>query len=408
MDSRITPDMARRELARRELERRQSLNQQEAPQNADSSMNEEQVKKLLGIGSTPFGNIRDVLSGVADTGQNIANALTGNRATHYDFGSENTNPLLRSLGQYLPAAVAGGPSVIGQAIGGGLTGFFNTKPDEENAFGFLPQGRIGGAIENALIPPALKGISKALPALANIPRTIKSALSDIKPKDAAKAVQNAHDAIKSEASRLFYHVEEEATNRGISKIPISNDLIDAIAKKFPKTEANQALLDKARKGDYSDLRKLQTDLWNRGQKNKISKFEADRMKGEVQLDLRNKLNREIENHFKDLGHKDLVSLLKAGTNKWKNLQETYYEHPAISKLVHEKIRKTPKNILNVLTEDSVPMERVRQSNPLISENINKVLEKQNALKKLKYLGGIGVVGAGTPYAVHEAKNIFGS
>lgn len=229
------------------------------------------------------------------------------------------------------------------------------------------------------------------------------------PSTVAKAVQASHDVLKNNASQLFDMVENEAKNRGINTIPINSKLIDEASQNLPNTRAVKNLLDKAKTGDYSYVRKLQSELGNRGTNRLSSDLASDRDIGEEMLDTREKINQSISNHFKDMGHDDLDNLLTEARSKYKQLKDTYYSHPTISKLVDESQRKIPRNIMNVFSEDSVPMQRLREQNPFIQRNLDARENTKNALDTLKklfkgltYAGG-GIFGA---HELTQLKNKF--
>jgi len=267
------------------------------------------------------------------------------------------------------------------------------------------------------IPGVQKGgqlISNALGGLNNKLNPLQNVFSKLAPEDIAKTVQQNHDAMKTSASDLFNNVADQAKARGINTIPVDKNVIDNIAAYLPKTRAVQSLMDKANSGDYASVRKLQSELWNRGTKKTSSVLSSDKDAGEEMLDLRDKVNEGISKHFKDTGNEDLGNTLDQARSQWANLKNTYYSHPTIAKLVDPNIRKIPKNIANVFSENSVPMERVRQSNPSIVPGMQEIANKQNAMKNLSYLkpsgptlGAIGAAALANP-VYHMLKNIFSS
>ena len=85
--------------------------------------------------------------------------------------------------------------------------------------------------------------------------------------------------------------------------------------------------------------------------------------------------------------------LSSANKIYKDLKETYYSHPTISKLVEPTLRKVPKNINSVVSEISKPMERIRQAHPELVNELNKSEAKENAIKLLKNVGRYGGAGA---------------
>lgn len=71
----------------------------------------------------------------------------------------------KGIGEYAPFGAAGGASLPGQLIAGAAHGYKTTMPEEQNLFGFLPSGKLGGAIEGAGLNLAGAGIGKGIEAL---------------------------------------------------------------------------------------------------------------------------------------------------------------------------------------------------------------------------------------------------
>lgn len=120
----------------------------------------------------PLSFVNDIGIGLGKAGQGIASTLTGGYAptVNFDEMSLNKNPkiqnkLIQGLAQYAPFALAGGSGLIGQLAAGAGFGATQTAPNEENAGGFLPSGKTGGAIESALINLLTHGAGKGLEAL---------------------------------------------------------------------------------------------------------------------------------------------------------------------------------------------------------------------------------------------------
>lgn len=381
----------------------------------------QQFKYETGMNRTPLDAVRDFASGAIKSlgqgGQFIANKLTGGYAPQGDIQGlanlvKSSNPdantgTLETIGSYAPYGTAGGPSILGQMAGSFAHGALTANPNQQNAFGYLPTGRLGAGIaESAETGTALKLLPYAFTAAKNILTTIPHSLKNINPKQAAQTVQAEHDALSDSASNIFDTVGSLAKQRNVNTIPNVDKIINNAQEYFPKTKASTALLNDARSGDYDALRKLQSDLFYRGNKNKVSPLASERDAGDEMLDVRDDINNAISNHFKNTGNQDLDNLLNTGKQQYANLKKTYYTHPTISKLVNPEIRKVPKNILNVFAEDSVPMQRLRKSNPTLAKTISDMTLKQNAINRLKYLGaGAGIVG-GAATGIDELKRLF--
>lgn len=440
----ITPEMAQQELARRELARRELAKRSQAnsmPQPkpglleqagnfAEREINQPTERYITNPLASAAGGFEQGLANRVPGAINAAswgiNKLAGTniqKVPMFDFAPHNTAAdvgnmasffsgpgIAKAIGRIPELANIGKGALSIPMIAKGLThaqNMLNKSPFASKVAGnallgasYSPDNPLVGGIAGAAAPLAGKVIEK-------VATVIKNAFNKTTPKEVATSIQSAHDSLKKYAVNLFDTVEREATARGVNNVNISKDLITELLQYLPKTRASKKLIEKAKTGDYSALRKAQTELWQRGTSRKASDIPSSQDEGEEMFDLRDKINESISNHFKKTGNEYLSDLLNYGRNVYKNLKETYYSHPTISKLVHESTRKVPKNIVNVLSEDSVPMERVRNSNPLIAKNLEAIKNKQNSLKKLKYLGGIGGV-AGTaiaaPHIYHTAKN----
>jgi hypothetical protein len=208
---------------------------QQTIQNGQSQNNNDQRKKdILNMGLSTGDFLQDLGAGAMRGGQNIAallgeggnalaSLLTGGYAPKVNireemglgknrpvdlgsmFASKKANPLVMGLGQYAPAIIAGGTTLPGQATAMGLYGAAQAQPDQQNAFGLLPQGRGGAAIESA----ALAGLPFAIPkAIGGIKSFFNKYLT---PETTAKNYlnklgggQSVTDNIKELSKRLSY------------------------------------------------------------------------------------------------------------------------------------------------------------------------------------------------------------
>lgn len=467
-------ELARRELERREISRLQSQIQSQQPAPDKESL-KRHLEDMIGINRTPLNAIQDLGAGALRGGQNLAATLgeagqglgqlmskipgfsqlqrgvqgaTGIRVPEVDvreelglgkdrpvdlsqiLASKNANPLAVGAGQFAPGIMAGGTSIPGQIASNALWGGVQAQPDQQNAFGFLPSGRPGAMIEGGIgagLPfvakPVAKALAKPISAVTKpIISATKSAINlpkaftKINHKEVATAVQQSHDVLEKSATDLFDKVGSEAVKRNVDSIPIRKDLIADIAdlEQLP-TKKYKALLDKAYSGDYQSLRDLQADLWQKGTNGLKSPLRAEQNAGEHMMELREELNDSIINHFKKTGHLDLAEDLTKAKKYYKNLMDTYFSKKvpaAIKNLVHKESRKVPKNIMNVLSEDSKPMARIRnQTHPIVSKKVKDYENKQKAMKDLKNLGIAGGIATGISapigLATYLYKNIFG-
>lgn len=208
-------------------------------------------------------------------------------------------------------------------------------------------------------------------------------------KDIANSLTKKHDLLENRASEGFKKVSDEINNRGISQIPIEEKTIDEIRDFFPKTKQANALLDKARSGDYNSLRKVQSDLYTKGKNSLKSPLESERLRAEEMFEKRDDINQSISNHLKNMGQHDLNEILNKARTDYRTLQKVYY-HPkinnAIVDLVDSDTRKIPKNLIKILQEESKPMQELRDFHPGLEKNISSYILKKNSLSYLKKYG----------------------
>ena len=140
----------------------------------------QRIAEATGMNRTPVSTLQDILTGGLKGGQNIAatlgeagNALASGLTRGYapqvnireemglgkdrpvDFqnliGPKNPNPFIQGMAQYAPGVMAGGSSLPGQVASNALYSATQTQPNEQNAMGILPSGRVGGAIEGGVM-----------------------------------------------------------------------------------------------------------------------------------------------------------------------------------------------------------------------------------------------------------------
>src|SRR5258708_5238366 len=243
------------------------------------------------------------------------------------------------------------------------------QPETENTFlgempRNLPEYKIGSEESKSLLKdminslPILGGLQKAVSTTGE--KVIKPLFHKGSPQKTASYIQKGHDVLENESTALFKEVEDEAVKRGINKMPIPDKLISEAESYLPKTRASEELIKKAKTGEYTAIRKLQSDLRHRGELLKGSELGADRDIGEELLDLRDKINEEVANTFEVFGHSDLKDKLSNATSMYKNVKDIYFSHPVIANMVKKGLRKIPKNVNQVVTEISEPMKRIRE------------------------------------------------
>lgn len=377
---------------------------------------------------TPMDAIRDVVGGIAGGSQKLASSLLeggeyitrkGAEKIGRDFGNpvnvpqwnarefmglEGKNPidlekmiqsehpdwLSGAIGKYALPAASGGANMIRQMLMQGGYGASQANPDQQNAMGLLPNGRLGAGMQDAA---SVLAAGKLLPlmskGLGNIFSTVKNAFTKINPKEVSESVQKSHDILEKSAQDIFEDVGKTAKARGADIVPINSNIIDKVTPFLADTRAVKSFLLKARQGDYSSLRKLQADLFRSGTKAEKANTLADDLKAQEIFDLRDRINESIAKHFRKNGHDDLANDLDKARSMYRNLKQTYYNKKlpmAVLNLVHPDVRKIPRNAMNTFAEESKPMNRLIKQNPLVAEKLEQHIAKKNAIKKLKNIG----------------------
>lgn len=254
----------------------------------------------------------------------------------------------------------------------------------------------------ALIRGVGRNIESIIPgtkAVTSLAKTGVNAIRPINTEKVAKSIQNSHDTLHKSAVNDFKNVEKGAYNRNVSSVPLRKDLIADIADHplMPTSEKIKSILDKAYSGDYSGLRDLQSELFQRGTKAVRSPLVSEANAGETLFDLRDEINNSIKNHLTNTGNHDLANMLSEGVSKYKLLKDTYYHKKtpgAIKNLVDPESRKIPNKLMDVMSQESRPMNRVKKENPFAANKTEQYKSKQKSIKNLKRaVWTIGTVGA---------------
>lgn len=331
---------------------------------------------------------QEVIPGLKEGFQESAQAIPGIGQYAPNFGvqpaptNQSTRNIARLIGGAGPFAAVAAPI----AATGGALGI---------PAGLAEIGSLGAA--GALTTPGNlfeRGIGAGKGMLAgaagklalNLPQAMKMITTKINPKEWVYGIQRAHDTAMKRAGDIYDFIKSEVKPRGVSNIEIPKDILSDAGEHLPKTGSYKNLIENAKSGDYEALHKLQSDLGKKGSKNLSGDSYADRLKGEEMMDIRDRINQAIRDKFKEHGHEDLVKLLDEANKQYKNLKETYYSHPAVGKMVHKDIRKVPKKPENVFAEESLPMSRLLEAHPEISEQMKLLSTKKKILKQLGKTG----------------------
>jgi hypothetical protein len=214
------------------------------------------------------------------------------------------------------------------------------------------------------------------------------------PRKAADIIQGRYNEIEGGLKQAFKDIGHSAEKEGVSKISLNKKILSEIKEAGPKTRKFEDFVDKAKSGDYGDLRRLQTELWIRANKAKKSPLLSDQDVGETLHDLRDSINNGIASHFETKGKPELADKLRESMAGYRSLRSTYHGNPTISKLVG-KDKKVPKNLIDKLGEDSSAMKKIREEHPELSKKMKedefrrKLFSGSETLSKALGYGGIG-------------------
>lgn len=293
------------------------------------------------------------------------------------------------------AEVARIPKSLQNASALGGTGYIGTPGDVEN--------KTIGAAEALALGGAGKIASKAGSKLATLG---KGLFSESNPDLLIESIQKPHDVLERSANELYGQVNNAIKKRGI-KTPISEKLTEQLKEHFPKnTRSYQELIEKAKQGDYDAIHKIQSSLYKKGTKALASDDLAVENQGEDILDLRDKINDELNNKLIKEGHLDIAHVLGQGKKLYSELQKTYYDKllpKGIGKLVHPETRLIPENPETLFKQQSVPMRRFLEKHPEVKKHVKGIKDKKEAIKTIN---NIMLKSAGTGGLLFTGKSIY--
>lgn len=275
----------------------------------------------------------------------------------------------------------------------------------QNATALMGTGAIatpGGAWDKTLGAAeglALGGAGKVIQKTAEkVPPFLRGLFNSSTENDLVKSVQNPHDVLQNTAETLYDQVRGAIKRRNVSVNVNPSTLDEILDQEAMKTPTVKKLVDAAKQGDYDSLHKLQSSLYQKGTKDMLNPDAVVETRGENLMDLRQRINKEIENNLLQQGHVDIAHVLRQGKNIYKQLMDTYFAKDlpkGIGKLVQSDLRKVPENAQNLFSENSKPMAKFLKQHPETAKHVQGINEKQAAIKALhKILWGAGGVGVG--------------
>ncbi len=238
-----------------------------------------------------------------------------------------------------------------------------------------------------------------------LPAFMRGLTSKSTPESLVESVQKPHDRLQSTADELYGQVRNAVKKRDI-KIPLKDEHLNQIEEILPKTRASKKLIERAKSGDYDAVHDLQSHLYKKGTKGLASDDIALENQGEEILDLRDKINDDLEKHLLKEGHIDVAHVLRQGKKTYKQIMDTYYPknlRKGIGKMVQSDLRLVPENPEKLFTQNSVPMKDFLAKHTETAKHTQGIKEKKAAVKALNNMFG-GV--AGTGGALYLGKSVY--
>ncbi len=404
--------------------------QQQAPQDNSDDMYHA-VTGPLKDAALGFGQgLVNVVPGVYNLAASGVNALGGNlpkspmlnvapdtlSSKVGEIGSFFAGPGLFKAASKLPeVALTARAMMRNPMISEGVNAISNLVKNHPLASSIAGNALLGGAYapDNQVMGMALGGaaplIGKGLSSAWNVAKPFAKEPSNLftSNQDIKNMLLKKHDELEKRASDAYDYVSNEVGNRGISRIPmttkymtpgknLSKEFIEGLQQYLPNSRQNQNLIKEATKGNYNALRKLQTDMYTRGKKNLTSNFEADRLRGSEMLEKRQDINDAIHEHLNTSGHEDLGNILNNANQDWRTLKDVYYNDNmknSLVKMFDKNVRRVPKNLSTLLSEESIPMNKLREFHPGLDKQIaGNQANKQLRKIATKYGLGPAVVG----------------
>jgi len=337
---------------------------------------DQKVKELMdltGANRTPLDTLKNVAVGLGTAGQNLAefsrpvieplaekirpyipNVLkqlpqTVNMEETFGVTPENRNRLVQGVSEYLPYAIAGGPSFLGQVVAGLTAGTVNTKPEEKNLFGLLPSGRVGGAIESGLLNAGTFGLGKVFEAL----RPSKFFRGSLKPE----TLQRNLDIT-------------QGTETGLG---------DVIGSPFLKKRLENTLTSVPFSGANEALQRTGVEVQNRGEnilKDLLGDNSPENVPAQISDDLKKVFKaREIEknNHYKEFNDLADQSNLKLDLPNFSKKANDYSD--AINSTNMLKFEPDSAKLFNKLQNYTNPVKISQKVGAIVDESGNPLIDE---------------------------------
>lgn len=350
---------------------------------------------ILEGASMPLRGIASLIPG--DTASRFANApsLTGvfpdpetglqkgvQTAGEFAGGGALIGKLMQGLRAGTKAAKI--PSLIGAPASLAGAGYIATPGTQgDKALG------AGGALA---LGAAAKGAGNAA---AKLPEFFRGLSSKATPEKLVQSIQAPHDKLQSTIDELYGQVRGAIKSRNV-KPKINPSYLDEITQ-YPSmnSKTHKELIQKAKDGDYEAIHKLQSSLYKKGTKDTLNADSVIETRGENLLELRNKINDDLESSLLQQGHIDIAHVLRQGKSHVAQLKDTYFNKllpKSIGKMVHHETREIPKEPHKIFDKNSVPMKDFLAKHPDASGHFQGITEKEKAIKDLNRMmlkAGVG-------------------
>jgi len=325
--------------------------------------------------------------------------------------SKEPDQVSKFIGGLLPSALAGGGTALGQIGAYAGSEALQAKPDEQNLFGLLPGGKVGAGIEAAGLGLLPYGAGKAIGKTAS---TISRAARKFDPDSWITKIQDRYALRKGNTSDMYNSIRDNISQRGISDINIPTKLSEKIEntrRHLAKTDRSRELIDAAQSGDYQALHEYQSDIGKKAEKLLGADSNADHNAGEELKEVRDQVNKLIEDHLRKTGNDDLADQLNLARKQWANLMDVYHPNSrsAIKKMVDPEELEIPSDPYKFLTKKNQRIKKLLDEHPDVRNEIKEYEDSKSAQDKLKKVlkvgGSLGAVG-GLGYLGHEAIGIL--
>lgn len=194
--------------------------------------------------------------------------------------SQHSDPLTNAIGQYGLSGAAGGANALRQIAMQSAYGASQASPDQQNAFGLLPSGRVGAAIEGGAIGalpfalPKMFGVAKnAINKYFTPESTAKNFIADLGSKGAEGEVKNIPENIQELSKRLGYGQQTAKEEALTPKREIMKE--EGESPIFPSQKTGKELSQNTASIFEDDPKNLTPDKMQQYQKALKSYYEGD-------------------------------------------------------------------------------------------------------------------------------------